>query len=91
MATTVRRWRTSLFLCLLALGSLANAQGDKSPEEVITASDATPAAVSTEVPLTENESSAASEVEKQVHSPEDTLPAEPSPFPEITTTAAPKN
>jgi hypothetical protein len=69
---------------------LANAQGGKNSEEpVVTASDATPVVVSTELPA-ENESSAASEVEKQVNAPEDILPAELT-FPETTTTAVPKN
>ncbi|KAI6170501.1 A2M-N-2 domain-containing protein [Aphelenchoides bicaudatus] len=84
------RWKSFFLLSLLALGSLTVAQDDKNSEEpVITASDATPAVVSTEVP-SENESSPPFEVEKQVNSPKDTLPAEQS-FTTEATTPAPKN
>lgn len=96
-ASNRHRWRfTVLSLFLLTLNSVSFAQEDKDPvESIITASDATPVAITTNFPETENESSASLDVEKPSSLPEDVLPADPapfSPFPSVeTTTMPPKN
>jgi hypothetical protein len=96
MISSHHRWRfTLLSIFLLALSTFGQESEKPIVEPIVTASDATPVAITTEFPQSENESSVPPDVEKPANIPEDILPVNPapfSPFPNVeTTTAPPKN